>query len=63
MRRRPGQVALPEESRDNISSHDFWKWGTSTIFDIRIVGINAVYYLCMMPEKSPTKVENDKNNL
>ena len=31
---RPGQVAVPVESREDVSTHIFWKRGTTTMFDI-----------------------------
>ena len=29
-----GQETVPDESRADLSVHGFWKWITSTIFDI-----------------------------
>ena len=37
----PGQVVVPAESRADVSAHVFWKRGTTAMFDIRIVNIDA----------------------
>ena len=44
-----GQVVVPEVSRADVSAHGFWKRGTNTMFDIRIVNLNAGSYLRMTP--------------
>ena len=36
-----GQVVVPAYSRAYVSSHGFWKRGTTAIFDIRIVNLDA----------------------
>ena len=41
----PGQVVIPEESRADVSSHSFWKRRTTTMFNIRIVNLDAGSYL------------------
>ena len=48
----PGQVGVPAESRADVSAHDFWKRGTTVMFDIRIVNLDAGSYLRMTPEKA-----------
>ena len=37
----PGQVVVPAESRADVSAHNFWKRGTTTMFDIRIVNLDS----------------------
>ena len=37
--------------------------GTTAMFDIRIVNLDAVSYLRMMPEKALTKAEKEKKDL
>ena len=48
----PGQVVVPAESRAEVSAHGFWKQGTTAMFDIRIVNLDAASYLRMTPEKA-----------
>ena len=60
---RPGQVELPIESRADVSAHGFWKWGTTTMFDVRIFNLDAGSYLRMMPEKAFAKAEKEKKYL
>ena len=45
-------VTAPEEMWDYISSHGFWKRGTTTMFDMRIVNLDARSYVKMMHEKA-----------
>ena len=52
-----GQVVIPAESGADVSTHSFWKWGTTAMFDIRIVNLDAGSYLCMTPEKALAKSE------
>ena len=54
---RPGQVEVPAESRADISAHGLWKRGTTAMFDIRIVNLDAGSYLCMTPETAIAKAE------
>ena len=46
-----GQVVVPAESRDDVSSHGFWKQETTVMIDIIIVNLDAGSYLRMMPDK------------
>ena len=59
----PGQVVVPAESRADISAHSFWKRGTTAMFDIRIVNLDAGSYLRMTSEKSLAKTEKEKKDL
>ena len=59
----PGQVQLPAESRAEVSAHGFWKRGTTAMFDIRIVKLDADSYLRMTPEKSVATAEKVKKDL
>ena len=54
---RLGQVEIPAESRVDVSSHGFWKRGTTAMFDIQIVNLDAGFYLHMAPEKALAKAE------
>ena len=49
LERRPGQVQVPAELRADVSAHSFWNWGTTAMFDIRIVNLDAGSYLLMTP--------------
>ena len=60
---KPGQEEVPAESKADVSAHCFWKQGTTTMFDIRIVNLNAGFYLRMMPEKALAKAEKEKKDL
>ena len=58
----PGQVLVPAESRADLSAHGFWKQGTTAMFNIRIVNLDAGSYLRMTPEKALTKAEKKRSN-
>ena len=45
----PQQVVVPAESRSDVSAHGFWKQGTTAMFDITIVNLDAGSYLRMTP--------------
>ena len=49
---RPVQVQVPAESRADVSAHVFLKQGTTAMFDIIILNLNAGSYLRMTPEKA-----------
>ena len=49
------QVVVPAESREDVSAHGFWKRGTTAMFNIIIVNLDAGSYLCMTPEKALAK--------
>ena len=57
------QVVVPAELRSDVSAHGFWKRGTTAMFDIRIVNLNAGSYLSMMPEKALANAEKEKKDL
>ena len=59
----PGQVVVPAESRADVSAHGFWKRGTTAMFGIRIVNLDAVSYLHKTPEKALPKAEKEKKDL
>ena len=44
----------PEDTRENVRAHGFCKRGTTTLFGVKIVNLNAGSYLRMSPENSPT---------
>ena len=59
----PGQVVVPAELNAHVIPDGFWKRGTTAIFDIRIVNLDAGSYLRMTPEKNLAKVEKKKKDL
>ena len=59
----PGQVVVPAESRAGVSAHGFWKRGTTTMFNIRIVNLDTGSYLRMTPEKALAKAEKENKDL
>ena len=44
-----GQVVVPAYSSADVSTHGFWKWETTAMFDIRNVNLDAGFYLRMTP--------------
>ena len=59
----PEQVVVPAESRANVSIHGFCKPGTTAMFNIRIVNLDAGSYLRMTPETALAKAEKEKKDL
>ena len=57
---RPGQVQVPAELSVDVSAHGFLKRGTTVMFSIRIVNLDAGSYLQMTPEKALAKTEKKK---
>ena len=56
----PGQVVVPAELRADVSTHGFWRRGTTVIFDIQIVNLDVGSYLHMTPEKALAKTDKRK---
>ena len=46
---------VPTESRSD-------NWGTAAMFDIRIINLNLIFYMRMMPKKALAKVEKYKKD-
>ena len=57
-----GQAAVPDESGAGVAVHGFWKWGSSTLFDMLIVNLDAVSYLRQTFVKAPETTEKDKGD-
>ena len=53
----PGQVVVPAESRAIVSAHGFWDRGTTAMFGIINVNLDAGSYLRMTPVKALAKAE------
>ena len=47
-----GQAMVPDDSQVDISFLRLWKWGTTALFDMRIVNLDAGYYLCQTSAKA-----------
>ena len=58
-----GQIGVPAELRADVSAHSFWKRGTTAMFDIIIVNLDAGSYLSVTTEKSLAKAEKEKKDL
>ena len=58
-----GQVGIPAESRADAIAHGFWKQGTTAMFDIQIVNLDAGFYPRMTPEKDLAKAEKETKDL
>ena len=56
----PAQVVVTANLRAEVSAHGFWKQGTTVIFDIRIINLDADSYLRMTPEKALANAEKKK---
>ena len=54
------QATVPDESRADVSIHGFWKWGTSTLFDMKIVNLDTSSYLRHTSEKALTMADKEK---
>ena len=44
----------------DVSVHGFWKWGTTALFDMRIVNLDAGSFLRQMPAKALATAEKKK---
>ena len=51
---------MPDESQADVSSHGFWKWGTSALFDMRIVSLDASSYMRQTSTKDLATAEKEK---
>ena len=56
-------VAVTAESRADVSSNGFWKWGTTAMFVIGISNLNKDLYLRTMPGNDLAKSNKDKKDL
>ena len=53
----PGQVVVPAESREIVSAHGFWNRGSTAMFGIINVNLDAGSYLRMTPVKALAEAE------
>ena len=59
----PGQVAVPVESRSDVSAHSFWKQGATSMFEMRISNLDAGSYMRMTPKNDLAKAEKERKGL
>ena len=52
-----GQATVPDESQADVSVHGFWKWGTTALFYMLIVNLDAVSYLRQTSAKALATAE------
>ena len=51
---------VTDKSRADVFIRGFWKWGTSALFDMRIVNLDAVSYLRQTSAKALAAAEREK---
>ena len=51
---------MPDESREDVSFHGFWNLGTTVLFDMQIVNLDAGSYLRHMSAKALATAEKEK---
>ena len=47
----------------DVSAHGFWNWGSTAVFDIRIIKLDMGSYLCTTPEKALANTEKEYKDL
>ena len=57
-----GQAMVRDESREAVSVHFFWKWGTFALFDMQIVNLDTGSYLSQTSAKSMATVQKNKKD-
>ena len=57
-----GGTRALKDTRDDVGAHGFWKQGTTYLFDIIIVNLDAGSYLPITPEKALAKLEKKKKD-
>ena len=57
-----GQATVPDKSRADASIHGLWKWGTTDLFDMRIVNLDVGSYLRQTSAKALAMAEKDKKD-
>ena len=57
-----GQEIEPDESRADVSVHGFSEWGTTALFDMRIVNLDGGSYLCQTSTKALATADKEKND-
>ena len=57
-----GQATVPDESHVDLYVHGFWKWGTSALFDMQLVNLDAGSYLHQTSTKDLAMAEKEKKD-
>ena len=53
---------MTDESWADVSIHGFWKWGTTALFEIRIVNLDVSFYLYQTSVKALSTAEKEKKD-
>ena len=56
------QAIVTDESREDVSIHVFWKWGTSALFNMKIFNLYTDSYLRHMSEKALIMADTEKRD-
>ena len=54
------KATAPDESRVDVSVHGFWKWGTSSLFDMQTINLYVHSYLHQTYAKALATSEKEK---
>ena len=57
-----GQAMVPDESQADVYVHEFWKWGTTAIFDMIYINLDTGSYLRQTYAKDLATKEKEKKN-
>ena len=53
---------MTDESQVDVSVHGFWRWGLSSLFDMKIVNLYPGSYLCQTSVKALEISEKEKKD-
>ena len=53
---------MNDESQADVSIHGFWKWGTYALFDMQIINLDVVSYLCQTSAENLAMAEKEKKD-
>ena len=55
------QATVTDKSHVEVSIHGVWKWGTTALFDMRVVNLDVVSYLHQTSSNALATVKKEKN--